>query len=270
MSPIPWLKVDDKHHDHRKTRRALRGVSGKRRDASAIGLWVLAGAWVADNLMDGFVPTDELDRWDDDAQRLAQRLVDADFWEPAEREGEPGFHFINWEEHQPMKADVEAKRQAAKERMARIRSTPRGSSDEVRANKEGSSRRPTRPDPSRPVGTDVPVAAAPLTDERFDEFWDVYSHKVGRRASEKAWTKALKKPGVSADALIAAASSYISWQILEGKHPQFTKHAATWLNGEHWSDERVARPAPRTRVQEHMALAEDLAGEQLRQIAAGR
>lgn len=166
---MPWFKVDDKHHDHRKTRRALRGVRGKRRDAGAMGLWELAGSWCADNLMDGFVPTDELYRWDDDAEALAGRLVDANYWAADERDGEPGYRFLNWEEHQPMKADVEAKREAAKERMARIRATPRSGSSEVRANVARSSQRPSRPVPTRPDPEEKSARKRPAT--RLPDDW---------------------------------------------------------------------------------------------------
>src|SRR6266540_3173316 len=101
--------------------------------------------------------------------------------------------------------------------------------------------------------------------ERFEEFWETYSHKVGRKKSETAYRSALKKPGVTADLLINAASQYVGWVKAEGKHPQYTKHPATWLNGEHWTDERAAREQPQTRVQQHLALARQLA-EQDQQI----
>lgn len=107
-----------------------------------------------------------------------------------------------------------------------------------------------------PIATD-----AAETDNRFDEFWDTYSHKVGRRPAENAYRAALKKSGVTPDLLVASAAAYITWQMSEGKHPEFTKHAATWLRGEHWRDERPARVAPRTRVQEHLALVQQLGGE---------
>lgn len=97
---------------------------------------------------------------------------------------------------------------------------------------------------------------------RFDEFWDTYSHKVGRKKAETAYRAALRKPGVTPDLLIASAAAYIAWQVSEGKHPQFTKHAATWLHGEHWRDERPARTAPLTRVQEHLSLVQQLAAEE--------
>jgi len=96
------------------------------------------------------------------------------------------------------------------------------------------------------------------TPDRFDEFWDTYSHKVGRKKAETAYRSALKKPGVTPDLLIQTAASYILFQMSEGKHPQFTKHAATWLTGEHWRDERTVAPPPQTRVQAHMQLVREL------------
>lgn len=97
---------------------------------------------------------------------------------------------------------------------------------------------------------------------RFNEFWDTYSHKVGRAKAEKAWRAALKKPGVTADLLIASAAAYVTWQMSEGKHPEFTKHPTTWLHGEHWTDERPSRPAPMSRTQQHLRVAEKLQAEQ--------
>lgn len=99
--------------------------------------------------------------------------------------------------------------------------------------------------------------------DTFEEFWESYSHKVGRKKAETAYRAALKKPGITADLLIASAAAYITWQMSEGKHPQFTKHPATWLHGEHWRDERPARaPQPQGRVQEHLALVRQLAAEE--------
>lgn len=100
------------------------------------------------------------------------------------------------------------------------------------------------------------------TPDRFDEFWTTYDKRRGRKATVAKYRLALRKPGVTAELLIAAAASYIEWQRSEGKHPQFTKDPATWLNGEHWTDERVARPQPQTRVQEHLTLVQQLAAEE--------
>lgn len=101
---------------------------------------------------------------------------------------------------------------------------------------------------------------ASSTPDRFDEFWNTYDHKVGRKKALSAYKTALKK--ATPDLLIAAAAQYVAWVKAEGKHPQFTKHPATWLNGEHWNDERAARSQPPSRIQQHLALAEKLRADE--------
>lgn len=148
---MPWFKTDDKLHDHRKTRRALRSHTQKRRDTAAMGLWIVAGTWSADNLTDGFIPADELDRWDDHGADLAHRLVEAGFWEPAVHDGEPGFRFVNWAERQPTKEEVEARR-AVRAEAGRKGGLSSGRTRRGEAKpKQVASRLlepPTRPDPS--------------------------------------------------------------------------------------------------------------------------
>lgn len=51
------------------------------------------------------------------------------------------------------------------------------------------------------------------------------------------WRLALKKKGVTPDLLISSARTYVAGLQAEGKHPQFAKDPARWLNGEHWNDE---------------------------------
>lgn len=84
-----WFKVDDKLHDHRKTRRL------RRDKAAAIGLWTLCGSWASDNTTDGFVPAEVAERWDPDG-RLAERLVEVGLWHRAEADGEDGYRFHEW------------------------------------------------------------------------------------------------------------------------------------------------------------------------------
>lgn len=92
-----------------------------------------------------------------------------------------------------------------------------------------------------PASTDATDATSASEKEvnGFNDWWDTYDHKVGRKKAESAYRSALKKAGVTEDLLIAAAASYVAWVRSEGKHPQFTKHPSTWLNGEHWRDERT-------------------------------
>lgn len=98
---MPWFKVDDKLHDHRKARKA-----GK----AAMGIWVLAGSWSMDNDTDGFIPQDVLSRWGNRSD--AERLVAAGLWDPERFQGEDGYRFHDWSRFQPSAA-VTAARKAA-------------------------------------------------------------------------------------------------------------------------------------------------------------
>lgn len=123
-----------------------------------MGLWTLAGSWCADHVNDGFVPDLVCARWDRSYRRLAARLIDAGLWSVAERDGEVGWLFHDWASYQPTRADKEAERADARERMKEVRRSQR-----VRANAEtntdrtGSEVQPdvpvSRPVPSVPIGT---------------------------------------------------------------------------------------------------------------------
>jgi len=261
---MPWFKVDDNLAFHHKVVAA---------GNPAMGLWVRAGALCAQQLTDGFIPDHMITALD--GRRHAHRLVEVGLW----RIVEGGYEFHEWTDRQPTRESVEADREAARQRMSARRASRRSSgerSGEVRANTTRSSGgvREPRPDPTRPTteaNASVSRAERSETPDRFDEFWDAYDKRTGRKAAEQKYRLALRKPGVTPDLLIAAAGSYIDYQKREGKHPEFTKNPATWLNGEHWNDERTARTQPQTRIGAHMALVEQLADEQHpRAIGDGR
>lgn len=198
---MPWFKVDDKFHDHHKSRRA--GVA-------AVGLWTLAGSWAADNLTDGFIPQDVPVRWSPKWRTLARQLVDAGLWTEAVRGDEKGWLYHEWEERQPTRDEVESDRSEARDRMALLRAkrkaerraeleaqiaaaeasgTPvrRKGSKRVRPNVQPNTERssedvlgpnPSRPVPSRPdqlstppAGTDAAVAAPPATTQTLVAEW---------------------------------------------------------------------------------------------------
>lgn len=127
---MTWMKVDDRLHAHPKPRRA---------GLAAMGLWVLAGSWVADSLSDGFLPTQQPWAWaGPDAPDLAQRLVDAGLWLPTEQAGEAGWLFHDWPDFQPTKADVMARRVVEREKKRRQRSNcPEGTPGGTPAGRPG-------------------------------------------------------------------------------------------------------------------------------------
>ncbi len=140
---MTWFKVDDKLHDHRKARAA-----GK----AAMGVWVLAGSWSADNLSDGFIPASILIRWGN--ARDAAKLCAVGLWYPDEQDGEHGWRFHEWEERQPTREQKMAERSARAEAGKAGGLASGRSRREAKANQSASQllEPPTRPDQYTPKG----------------------------------------------------------------------------------------------------------------------
>jgi hypothetical protein len=107
---MPWFKVDDGLHAHRKPRRA---------GLAAMGLWTVAGSWSAGQVQEGFVPLWFVEGWK--AKRHATHLVDAGLWYVGEKDGEPGWYFHDWEHFQPSKTEIDRERQVNRERQRKFR-----------------------------------------------------------------------------------------------------------------------------------------------------
>lgn len=152
---MPWFKVDDGFHGHPKVVEL---------SLEAVGVWTLAGSWCSSYLTDGEINLRSIRRIGGDEPQ-ATELVASGLW----LEVSPGvYQFKDWDEYQPLKASVEAEREAARERMAaarakkKLRSTtqpaPPDDSEDVRPNTSGTFARtseevrstPTHPIPSRP------------------------------------------------------------------------------------------------------------------------
>lgn len=142
-----WFKVDDKLHDHRKARQARK---------SAMGVWVLAGSWSADNLTDGFIPDDVATRWGTRHDFTA--LVSAGLWIEATSGSERGWQFVNWGEFQPVKADIERER-AQKAEAGRKGGKASGRSRREAGAEAGASRLVEPPNPTRPNASNEALGA---------------------------------------------------------------------------------------------------------------
>lgn len=231
---MTWFKVDDSLAFHHK----VVGVGN-----AAMGLWVRAGAWSAQQLKDGLVPGAMLKALGGTTQQ-AKALVAHGLWEDRE-DGTYLFH--DWHLYQPTSTEVKAERLARSEAKSRAgkaggiasgvsrrtnkeaepKQTPKqeGSTCEANANENEA---PSRPVPSRPSSASSADAdRAPS----FEEFWLLYPRKVGRGDAQKAWLKAIKK---TEPRLIMSGA----WRLANtpGLDIQFTPHPSTWLNGERWLD----------------------------------
>jgi hypothetical protein len=251
---MTWFKVDDKLHDHRKARAA---------GSTAMGVWLLAGSWSADNLTDGFVPATILARWG--RPRDASRLVEVGLWHADEQDGEKGWRFHEWAERQPTRAQKLAEREAKVEagRIGGLRSGRSRREANTKQSASGLVEPPSRPDPTRPTDAYASVSARPALasepDVRFEEFWETYDNKKDRRGAEKKWALALKKPGVTADLLISAAAAYVLYEHTSNENGRYIMGPAKWLLNERWRDERKVVAPPMTNTQGWMQLTNEIA-----------
>ena len=79
----------------------------------------------------------------------------------------------------------------------------------------------------------------------FNEFWNAYPRKVGKKPSLKVWLRFQPKDYSTADDLFsdileAVAASQAEWHKA-GTEDRFIPHPATWLNQERWRDHAEAK-----------------------------
>lgn len=258
-----WMKIDDRLHSHRKTRRVVRSASDKRRDIAPIGLWTAAGSWASQNGTDGWVPEHELDRWDDNWEELADRLVKAGYWVPEEHEGEPGYSFVDWEDYNPVRdaskrgafgnhvrwhvnegivsPDCEhCPQEPVDETSVPPEShsdiAPESHSDRQRiAGRQISDSLTDRSTPTRPQPDPNPKDSCASADaeREFADWWAMYPRKKGKGQAAKAYRAARKK--VSAERIAEALEQQLDTLTKDGVN--YCPYPATWLNGERWDDE---------------------------------
>ena len=153
---MAWFKVDDKLHSSKKLLRIPR-----RHRLAAIGLWTVAGSWAADQMMDGRIPDYMVEEWGA-TPACVDALVSSGLWTRNSVEFENStaefenstveFQFSNWEEYQPMKADIEASREKNAAKLRKWRQGNHGTNPDV-TGVQGSYEPVSNPapDPTRPV-----------------------------------------------------------------------------------------------------------------------
>lgn len=176
---MAWFKVDDGLHSSRKVLSIPRNIR-----LQAIGLWALAGSWVAKELTDGHVPDFVVSELGG-TQKLVDALVKAGLW----KEVPDGHDFHDWLGYQPSRAqvmeirekDAERKREA-RGRGAESRRSPGGQKAE--SNVESDLPVQSRPIPSDPGLTDQDiylssyVSSAPSYPQTTNDQPDVELGKV--------------------------------------------------------------------------------------------
>ena len=108
---MPWFRVDDGLAFHAKAVAA---------GNSAMGLWVRAGSWAAQQLNDGFIPDHIAAILGTPSQ--ASKLCRVGLW----HEVSGGFSFHEWDQRQPKKEVIEEERAAGRRRMQEFRAQKKG------------------------------------------------------------------------------------------------------------------------------------------------
>ncbi|CAN2975623.1 helix-turn-helix domain-containing protein [Pseudomonas carnis] len=75
-----------------------------------------------------------------------------------------------------------------------------------------------------------------LLDEGFEQFWKLYPKKKARKEAIKAWAK-LKANDELRQTLITALGSHCVSEDWAKENGRYIPNAATWINGERWTDE---------------------------------
>lgn len=252
---MTWFKVDDRFHSHQKV--LMLAADG---ELAALGLWVIAGSWAADQLTDGWIPQYVASRLDADFAIHADALVRVALWECDVRNGIAGWQFHGWNEEgrQPTAEKVLADRKATADRVARFRD--RKSNGVTNDVTNGRVTLP-RPDPTKVLPTEVLTPAHATEDdiprspkrtaqpkrngiedpESWERFWRAYPRKKDKGNAERAWNKAIAD-GATPDEIMNGVLFYRL--DCANKEAQYIKYPATWLNARGWQDEPDPAPAP--------------------------
>lgn len=83
----------------------------------------------------------------------------------------------------------------------------------------------------------VQIVRSKSRSEQFDQFWNLYPHKVSKKASRLSFDRVAKSGVVSFEKMMSALAVYIKTKPLD----RSWMNATTWLNQARWDDEPAAR-----------------------------
>ena len=243
----------------------------RRQNPAAALLFVLAISWCSDHSSDGRISRKTLlyvlNASDEDVETLAESgLIVAD-------EAGSVYTLRSYLKYQNSAEDIKAKAEANRERVRRWREARKtegngvetdnqepGNDDVMHYERSGNGVETDNQEPitnnqknssneefSLPQTPSQAEGAAESADEdypiEFEQFWQTYPRKTGKRKAYAAWRKARRKTNNTF--LIAKASRYAADP---NREPGYTLTPANWLDGEHWDDDQLpAKPEPTAR-----------------------
>lgn len=218
---MSWFKVDDRLHADDKVARLF--AEHPRHAAAAMGLWVLAGSWCAQQRSDGRVPASvvrELNRRQRSTDRLTAALQSVGLW----RSVGDWWEFNRWDAYNPTRAELDRKDSENRERVRRYRE--RGNA--LQENSVSAS----RPVPSRPVPEreSARAEAVPFREVHPAPDPEPARDPVARLAGgyEDRFVRATGSPWMALGANHRWVSAVARW--LEAQDGDFDENAARWLD----------------------------------------
>jgi hypothetical protein len=138
-----WVRLDDNFADHPK----VIALSD-----TAFRLFVTGLCYSNRHLTDGLVPYQMVSAWvGDNPMKPSDELEDQNLWERVDK----GFLIRSYDEYQPTRDSVEAKRQQNKERLARFRERK---TQVKRVSNADETLIPTQPNPTQPNSLDIDIS----------------------------------------------------------------------------------------------------------------
>jgi len=152
---------------------------------------------------------------------------------------------LNWEKHQrvdkpskskvpvPTEENIRAFSKNVREPPGKVRVNPEtflvGSRTKDQGRDQGPKDHLSAP---RGAGEIVTKLSPQKTETDFELFWASYPRHTAKRAAERAFNSAVKRASLTK--ILAGAARYAAER--KGEEERYTKHPATWLNGDCWAD----------------------------------
>jgi hypothetical protein len=235
---LTWFRVDDGFSDHAK----VHALQESRHWKGALALWTLAGSWCAKHEKDGFVPEQTVRRLGG-LKHEAEALVECGLWERVDG----GYRYHGWAERNPLKADLEAKREQTRKRVSdwRTNKAVRVCNSVTREYANAAVTPPpsqTLPDPSQ---TQERESAREDAEARFKTVRSLVRVGFSRR-----WQEA-RQPGTWPLATSPDVDAVASWVLsVEGHEPEAVVEqllnaffADPWVRSNHYPVGNLARHA---------------------------
>ena len=218
---VTWIKLEDTFPTNPK----IASLSDRE-----YRLYLHALCWCGLHLTDGSIPIQIVNKLGiKNASKHANKLVEIGLWIKVEG----GYQVHDYLKHQTSKAQAEQEKETNRLRAQKAR--------KARAERERNavtSVGVTVTDTHTPTHTPTPTIKdkeVQIVRTAFEQFWNVYPRRDGKKKALEAMGKALKKASI--EVILKGVANYKSGPLVMGQIPAMP---ATWLNGERWNDEVLA------------------------------